>query len=135
MLRAFASGLNTLAVLAQDEIPPATRARAIFLTVGILVLGLVGIMLVIALLKVWRRSQRREHELELARQEKEEPNLEIDAWQSASHRMEEMPASERPDSPFDDEDDDDTPPGYDDGYGNDDEPDDDDGDAPWRQSL
>ena len=129
-----------LAGRAVASVDPQTRLKALGLAGLIVAAGVIGILVIVALLATWRRSHRRERRLEEARREREGTDLDIDAWQSASQRLGEVRV-ERPDRPWngEDEGEQDEPPPYDDGYGDDDEPpdddEDDDRDAPWRESL
>ena len=133
----YESIVNAAGLIGQAN--PETRLKAIGLAGLIVAAGVLGILVIIALLATWRRAHRRESKLEEARRQRQHTDLDIDAWQSASQRLGEVRV-ERPDRPRgDDDDEEDEPPPYDNGYGNDDEPpdddDDDDRNAPWRESL
>lgn len=125
--------LMLFTLLAQAATAPAREdlQKLHYALIMILAIGIVGILLIVALLAAWRNFHKRIGQLEAERDELRQQAPHADAWREAGERVEVEPSTRRP-SPLDhDEDDDDS-----DLYGKDWEPDDDDEnpddeDQPW----
>ncbi|MEM7627473.1 MAG: hypothetical protein AAF333_17895 [Planctomycetota bacterium] len=125
-----------LTLLAQAEPTVDDKMRALrFGFVMIVVIGIVGILLIVAMIGAWRNFHKRLAQLETERDEARQTLMPDDAWEAAGQRVEVEPApgppgrSSRRSDEDDEEDDDDS-----DLYGKDWEPGDDDDnpdDEPW----
>ena len=108
-----------------DEKLRALRLGFILITA----IGIVGILLIVALVAAWRNFHKRLRELEAERDEVRQSMEPGDAWLAAGHRVEVEPAPEfqqpggEDDDDYGDEEDEDEPPGW---SPDDDEDDDDD---------
>lgn len=113
-----------ISLLAQAELTTDDKIRALrFGFTMIVIIGIVGVLLIVALIGAWRNFHKRLRQLEADRDEARQAMMPDDAWQAAGQRVEVEPAPGSPGrSRGDEEDEDDNP----DLYGKDWEPGDDD---------